>query len=321
MFQIIRYFILVFSIWVSFNAYAQLKFHYQNDNLNIPDWLTNPAYIAENEDEEKQISIDEEILGEIHSFSVVKIRMNEDMFNYGTSEIYLGTFNKSLDIIDITYVAAHSSSDWNWTGEAYFECIKPDIYKYFYTELKYRSAENEEEQASSGGMILSSSDTTIEFFKINPDGTIFSTDDIESFEESDSENNKEEIFDEDACILQIRASFIEINKNAASFSRKNKSENQNIALTLLSDKNSLRKIIATYKKEKLTEEYYFNDQSLIFLFSSNKTNKEENRYYFHNNHLFRWLKGVEKLAMDKECNEFIQKENEFLQKVDKFKNG
>jgi hypothetical protein len=303
--------LLILLIIVQSGILAQVKYNYNSDKLNIPDWLTNPNYISDNEDETTEISIEEKQIITINSYSVVELILNLSEHNHGTTDIYLGVFDKKNNIVDISMVASHSISDWNWTEEAGFDDVNDHIIRYMYIDVHYRPAESEEEQKESGGMVLSSRDTTVYYYKIGRDGSITSADDIEMLDDEEYEEANQ-AFDEEACILKIRERCTEINTNAASYIRKGKKLGDNCFATFFYEGEELLKVTCKNSKTSTSEEYFYNEGNLMFVFTFNKKKKEENRYYFNEEKMFRWLTGTTKAAVSSTDESFIEKENEIL---------
>jgi hypothetical protein len=309
---------LMLLIIVQSGIWAQLKYNYNSDKLNIPDWLTNPNYISDNEDETTEISIEEKPMYTINGYSVVKLILNESEHNHGTTTIYLGVFDKKNNIVDISQVESHSFSEWNWTDEAGFEEVKDNIIRYMYINVQYRPAESEEEQKESGGMVLSARDTSVYYYKIGRDGSITSSDDIEMLDDEEYEEANQEL-DEEACILKIRERCTEINTNAASYIGKSKKMGDNCFATFFYKGEELLKVAYKNSKTDTSEEYFYHEGNLIFVFTFNKKIKEENRYYFNQEKMFRWVTGTTKTAVSTTDASFIEIENDILNKSTMFK--
>ncbi len=292
----------IFLFFFCFQVHAQKKYNFNNEALDIPDWLRNPSYVADNETEELTINLMQEQLGAVNGNSVVWFSIAESEYTHSETTIYIATFGKDLNIIDITHVADQSASDWNWPEESYFKALARNIFSYLYIDVKYRPAENEEEQRKSGGLVPYSKDTTLGFYKIGNDGTIRFSEDLILLEEEDIE--EEEEFDEEERILEIREIFTHISKNAPNYQKRGTNYRKNTFLSYFYDGNELKKILAVHKPENNTEEFYFDNNELIFVFAVNKFNKEENRYYFHHHALFRWLKGSSKQTISLVTEEF-----------------
>jgi len=300
---------------ISIHLSAQLKYRYENGNLNIPTWLTNKNYISENKPEDGSLEIEEIKLATFNEINIVEIRLFETQHSSGSNTIYLGTFGKNKNIIDITYVADVSSSDWNWQGELSFEEIEPGIIKYYCINLLYKPVESQEEQAEKGGMVLSKSDTTIYYYKIEKNGKIDYSNNITELKNGQyqkkenklNESSENVAFDKEACILNIRNEFSEISKNLDTYQKKTKKSGENINLTYYYDGNSIRKIMESNPTNGQSLEYYFDNDGLIFIYTKNTEKKTESRYYFHEDKLFRWVKGSEKELISPESDEFIEK--------------
>jgi hypothetical protein len=302
-------------ILVGFQLSAQLKYKYNNTTLNIPEWLTTTDYIAENKPEEGIIDIEEIDLAIFNKFAVVELRLYKTQNNVSHDSFYIGTFDKNKKIVDIAPVADVSSTDWNWQGELSFQEIEPGIIKYYCVDLLYRPAETNEEQTAEKGMVLSKSDTTTIYFKINKNGKIYSSIDLEQlkneeFQPTNSDLNND--LDEEGNIQKIRQVCRDINKNSSSYQKKAKKSGENITINSFYDGNLLKKIVEINSSNGQSLEYFYDTNGLIFIYSFNKTNKSESRYYFHNNQLFRWLKGAEKTLITAGSSEFKEREKELL---------
>jgi hypothetical protein len=299
---------------------AQLQYNYNNSNLNIPDWLTNPNYVAENATEESSINIEEIKLAAFNDINVIELRMFESEHSNGSTSIYLGTFNNKRNIIDITEVSNLTSSDWNWQGELSFEEIEPGIIKYYCVDLRYTLAENNEEQDASGGMVLSNSDTITIYFKIAKNGSIAYSGDLEEIKNQKVKLVKTEIeeikengdTEQDKIVENIRQVFADINKNLSSYEKKEKKSGSNITITYYYKNSSLRKMTENNTSNGQSVDYYFDRQEPVFIYAHNKTKNTESRYYFNNREMFRWLKGKEKEVISPESEEFKSKGKELL---------
>jgi hypothetical protein len=299
-------------------SFAQQVYNFDNQDLTIPDWLTDPAYISDNSTETMELTVGNELLDEIHGFKIVRFYLEESEFNHGETTVYLATFDKKNRITDIIYIASHTTWDWAWTEEAFFELVSDDIFRYFYVDVAYRPAENEEEHQQGGGMILSSKDSSITFYKIMKDGSIHSADEPSLLDETEDEENMEEVeeFDEEARISEIREIFTKINKNASNYRKKMNNDEKQTSLSFYYDGEELKKILVLRQVDKSTEEFYFDKGELVFVFSMNKAKKEENRYYFNKQNLFRWLKGASKTKVDPLSTEFKAKEIDMVSRAE-----
>jgi hypothetical protein len=299
---------------------AQLQYNYNNSNLNLPEWLTNPNYVAENATEESRIDVEEINLATFNDINIVELRMFESEHSSGSTSIYLGTFNKKRNIIDIAEVSNLTSSDWNWQGELSFEEIEPGIIKYYCVDLTYTVAENNEEQDATGGMVLSNSDTIITYFKISKDGSITYSNDLEElkiqkdkFVNKGIEDNKgNDNSEQDKLVENIRQVFADINKNLSSYEKKEKKSGSNIIVTYYYKNSSLRKMTENNASNGQSVDYYFDKQELVFIYAHNKTKNTESRYYFNNSEMFRWLKGKDKDEISPSSEEFKTKGKELL---------
>ncbi|NJO92180.1 MAG: hypothetical protein HC831_26840 [Chloroflexia bacterium] len=305
--------ILCFILW-NFVVNAQLKYNYENPDLDVPDFLTNPNYISENTDEEEGIFVEikEELLCELFGFKIIKINHSFEERNHGEYQFYYALFNAKLQLIDLIYIDSFSATDWNWPESLTVECVGPNKIAYYRISVNYRSAQTAEEALENGGMVLESKDSVSYCFKVIESGKII---ECEAFVEQEQIN---EAFDEEMAIEQIREWFTQINKNTKAYSIKTKKVSSDILLTNYFEGDKLKKIVAANSTVNATEEYYFNEEELVFVFCYNKTTKTGNRYYFYNSKMFKWLKGNEKLDVRSDSKEFYDTEQELLSQRDKY---
>jgi hypothetical protein len=304
----------------SFNVVAQLRGKYDNPKLNIPEWLTDTSYISEHETDESEIYIDESVLVYLGEITVMKIKMSKTIHNYEKEFLYLGTFDKEIKIIDLIDVATLESSDWNWQTDFSFGEIEPSFLKFFCVDNSYRPAESAEEQEEFGGMVLSSTDTLCTYFYIDNEGSIFPSSEIDELRNTVRQIIEPELadsfdisnFNEEACILNIRKVFTEINQNSEKYRTKTKKSGKTIDITYYYRKGSLKKISEINSSNNQLVEYYFDKKSLIFIFTYNKSKRTESRYYFNKNKMFCWLKGRDKIKISMSESEFKEKEKELL---------
>lgn len=154
--------------------------------------------------------------------------------------------------------------------------------------------------------------------------------------ETELESKTEDMpFDEEELIADIRKKFGEINQNSASYETRSTEltaeSTEGGELKSFYQNGELKKAVASYFGEmgKLTEEYYFSEGQVFFIFTqqytydkpitvegSKVTKTDENRYYFHDHKLIRWL-DPKKEKVDK--SNFNQQESEILQKVEALK--
>jgi hypothetical protein len=311
-------------ILISIQLSAQLKYKYNNPNLNLPEWLTNPNYISENKPEEGIIDIEEIDLALFSKFTIVELRLYKTQNNVSHDSFYLGTFDKNKRIVDIVPVAEVSSTDWNWQGELSFQEIEPGIVKYYCIDLLYRPAEPNEDQTAEKGMVLSKSDTTTTFFKIDKNGKIIFSSDLEQLKNLEYQPIKPDLsqtsnddLGEEVYLQKIRQLCVEINKNSSSYQKKVKKIGENITINSCYDGNLLKKIVESNSSNGQSLEYFYDSNAIIFIYSFNKTNKSESRYYFQNSKLMKWLKGAEKVQISKDSNEFKEREKELLSRSSK----
>jgi hypothetical protein len=222
--------------------------------------------------------------------------------------------------VDIAEVSDISSSDWNWQGELSFQEIEPGIIKYYCVDLLYKPAEPNEEQTAENGMVLSKSDTTTIYFRIYENGKIGSSSDLEQLKNEKYQpinSNLNTDLDEEGKLQKIRQLCMHINKNSSIYQKKAKKIGENITINAYYDGNLLKKMVETNSSNGQSLEYFYDLNGLIFIYSFNKTSKSESRYYFHNNQLYRWLKGAEKLLIQTESSEFKEREKELLSRSSK----
>jgi len=310
-------FFTIILIITGLHLSAQLKYKYNNSELNLPEWLTNSNYISENKPDLGDLDIEEIKLATFHEFDIVELRMFETQYASGTNTIYLGTFGKNKQIKDITFVADLSSSAWNWQGELSFEEIEPGIVKYYCVDLKYKPTENQEVQQENGDMVLSQSDTSIIYFKIDTKGNIGYSSDLKELKQQITAvkaNSDTESSDQDTWYKSIRTTCADINNNLTTFQKKVKKSGENITITNYYEGNILKKIAESNSSNGQIIEYYYNKDGLIFIFTINTGNKSESRYYFHNNKLIKWLKGNQKETISPDSIEFKEKEKTLLER-------
>lgn len=148
----------------------------------------------------------------------------------------------------------------------------------------------------------------------------------------------------DADIRYIREQFKKINEQAGTTAPKTFTidEGEGGEVSIYTADSRMVKVTATFYGEtgKLIEDYYFDDQGLIFVFvqefsynrpiyydkevakkneddewfDESKTEVEENRYYFKNEQLIRWL-DPDKKEISSDHPQYPQKYMEYWEKV------
>ncbi len=150
-----------------------------------------------------------------------------------------------------------------------------------------------------------------------------------------SETTHEAPKTEEEIIADIRKKFEAINQNSAAYQIKSMDlsgeSTEGGELKSYYQNEALQKAVVNYYGEmgKLTEEYYFSDGDVFFVFTQHQAydqpmymegakvvKTEENRNYFHNNKLIRWLNPDKEKVAD---SNFNQKQSEIFQKINELK--
>lgn len=143
-------------------------------------------------------------------------------------------------------------------------------------------------------------------------------------------------FQANAQVRKIRQQYGKINQNLKRYRRVNKDLSgfslEGGQLVAYFDGQAIAKIVATYYGEggKTTEEFYYWDGKLIFVFSrESRYDKplsggvratKDSRYYFSNDHLIKWLNEKGK-DVTPTSDEFSDQEKEYLSTSTLFTNG
>ena len=132
-----------------------MEYNYFNENIEIPEWLSDPESFSANQDEETSIYIEETIIATINGYTLVKVSLDIDVHNSGGSSIYLASFNKNMELTDLIFVHSYMENDWIASSEISFDEINNQQLHFFHVLQHYERA-----------------DTTSLYFEISKDGQI-----------------------------------------------------------------------------------------------------------------------------------------------------